>query len=120
MKTPRTYCKNSLNIMYPNQQPAERMGSSAADAKEIKSHPFYQSINWDALCNKKIVPQFIPNVKSVSDVVNIDPSFINDGSKETPVENVNGNTFKGFTYNEEAIKLGEELSNKNNLLNIKT
>jgi serine/threonine protein kinase SCH9 len=97
------------------------MGSSINDAKEIKSHPFYQTINWEALCSKQIVPQFIPNVKSVSDVVNIDPSFLHEASKETPVHgDINGNTFKGFTYNEEAIRIGEELSTQNNLLNIKT
>jgi hypothetical protein len=97
------------------------MGSSINDAKEIKSHPFYQSINWEALCSKQIVPEFIPKVKCISDVGQIDPSFINDSSKETPVNSgINGNTFKGFTYNEEAIRIGEELSTQNNLLNIKT
>jgi protein-serine/threonine kinase len=97
------------------------MGSSINDAKEIKSHPFYQSINWEALCSKQIVPAFIPKVKCISDVSHIDPSFINETSKETPVSNeINGNTFKGFTYNEEAIRIGEELSTQNNLLNIKT
>ena len=44
-------------------------------AAEIKKHPWFESINWLALENKKLKAPFIPLVKSYSDVSNFDPEF---------------------------------------------
>jgi RAC serine/threonine-protein kinase len=50
------------------------------DATQIKQHPFFVSINWQAILEKKIKPPFIPDVKGEADVSQIDPVFV----QETP------------------------------------
>ena len=50
------------------------MGSKN-DAAEVKSHPWFEGINWQALIDKKLKAPFIPLVKSNSDVSNFDPEF---------------------------------------------
>jgi len=41
----------------------------------IKRHSFFEGIDWDALYRKKITPPFIPPVRSVMDISQIDPMF---------------------------------------------
>eukprot|EP00479_Gromia_sphaerica_P003452 TRINITY_DN14029_c0_g1_i2.p1 TRINITY_DN14029_c0_g1~~TRINITY_DN14029_c0_g1_i2.p1 ORF type:complete len:117 (+),score=13.72 TRINITY_DN14029_c0_g1_i2:748-1098(+) len=42
-----------------NRNAQKRLGSKA-DAIEIKSHPFFNGVDWDALLNKKLRPHFVP------------------------------------------------------------
>jgi len=44
---------------------------------EIKSHPYFASINWDELVTKKIEPPYIPNVKNKESTAMIDREFTN-------------------------------------------
>jgi hypothetical protein len=37
-------------------------------AYEIKDHPFFASVDWPALLNKKIKPPFKPKVVSIIDL----------------------------------------------------
>jgi len=45
------------------------------DAAELKAHPFFHGIDWDALLRKEIPPPFKPVLKSESDVSNFDPVY---------------------------------------------
>jgi hypothetical protein len=66
-------------------QPAERIGCREAGVAEIKQHPFFRSIDWDAIYMKEIAPPFVPTIKEVSDVSNVDPEFLAESPTETPV-----------------------------------
>lgn len=45
------------------KNPDKRLGASAADAEEIKQHPFfYPAMNWDDLLAKRTKPPFKPTV----------------------------------------------------------
>lgn len=55
------------------QKKAEVRIGTKNGAAEIKNHPWFESINWTALENKKLKAPFIPLVKSYSDVSNFDP-----------------------------------------------
>jgi protein-serine/threonine kinase len=46
-------------------------------ASELKSHPFFEDIDWDSLAKKKVVPPFKPQLKGELDVSNFDPEFTN-------------------------------------------
>lgn len=84
------------------RDPTKRLG--AGGVEEIKRHPFFRSINWDALMAKALVPPFKPTtVDGAEDVTNVDEEFKNEEAKDTPCipstlrSKVDG-SFQGFTY----------------------
>ncbi|CAG9324813.1 SGK2_2 [Blepharisma stoltei] len=78
-----------------------------SNVKEIKKHPFFQGIDWDALSKKGMPAPFKPKIMSPLDTRNFDSEFTN----EPPVDSVTKssligtqNNFIGFTYQEESLK----------------
>ncbi|KAI9693581.1 MAG: Serine/threonine-protein kinase [Bogoriella megaspora] len=59
-----------------NRNPKHRLGA-IDDAEELKRHPFFADIDWDALAKKNLVPPFKPKLKSETDTSNFDPEFTN-------------------------------------------
>jgi len=59
-----------------NRNPKHRLGA-INDAEDLKAHPFFADMDWDALMNKMVVPPFKPKLKSVLDTSNFDPEFTN-------------------------------------------
>uniref|UniRef100_A0A674ECQ1 Ribosomal protein S6 kinase beta-2 n=1 Tax=Salmo trutta TaxID=8032 RepID=A0A674ECQ1_SALTR len=84
------------------KSPSQRLGSSAADCKDIQKHPFFRHINWDDLLNKRCEPPYKPCLQSDEDVSQFDTRF----TKQTPVDSPDDSTishqhehaFAGFTY----------------------
>ncbi|KAH7825253.1 putative serine/threonine kinase [Monocercomonoides exilis] len=58
-----------------HREPRNRIGCQARGAADIKEHPFFASLNWDDVYNKKYTPTFIPEVAAPDDLANIDPEF---------------------------------------------
>lgn len=56
------------------KDPKQRLGSKE-DFKEIKNHPFFSSINWTDLVEKKISPPYDPHVDGPDDISNFDTEF---------------------------------------------
>ncbi|CAG8615220.1 11591_t:CDS:2 [Dentiscutata heterogama] len=95
------------------RNPHNRLGSHN-DAEEIKNHPFFANVDWDALYRKQVSPPYKPNVSSEDDTSCFDPSFTEE---ETSIENwpsisknlslngtnvsINSEMFGGFTYSGE-------------------
>jgi len=52
--------------------PADRLGGFAGGDKDIKSHPFFESINWQDLLSKKVEVPFKPKVSDPLDGSNFD------------------------------------------------
>jgi len=59
-----------------NRNPKHRLGATR-DAEELKAHPFFADIDWDALMKKNVVPPFKPKLKGELDTSNFDPEFTN-------------------------------------------
>jgi hypothetical protein len=57
-----------------NRNPKHRLGAQR-DAAELKEHPFFKSIDWDALARKQVTPPFKPVVESDESTSNFDPEF---------------------------------------------
>jgi len=57
-----------------NRNPKHRLGAKR-DAQELKEHPFFNGIDWEALARKEITPPFKPVVESDESVSNFDPEF---------------------------------------------
>ncbi|ORZ01427.1 kinase-like domain-containing protein [Syncephalastrum racemosum] len=84
------------------RDPNERLGN--AGPEHIKQHPFFESIDWRKLLQKKMQPPFKPSVESAYDTTNFDEEF----TSEQPLESVVDESqisktmqeqFAGFTYN---------------------
>ncbi|KAF1978349.1 Pkinase-domain-containing protein [Bimuria novae-zelandiae CBS 107.79] len=102
-----------------NRNPKHRLGATR-DAEELKAHPFFADIDWDALTKKNVVPPFKPKLKSELDVSNFDPEFTNalngNGSlnaraaalasgvnpASTPLSPTMQANFAGFTFVDES------------------
>merc|ERR1711881_812926 len=101
-----------------NRNPAHRLGATD-DAEELKRHPFFADIDWDALTKKLITPPFKPKLKSETDTSNFDPEFTNalNGASSlnaraaalaagvatsTPLSPGMQANFKGFTFVDES------------------
>jgi len=57
-----------------NRNPKHRLGSKR-DAAELKEHPFFKNVDWEALFARKVSPPFKPIVESDESVANFDPEF---------------------------------------------
>ncbi|KAI8379340.1 Pkinase-domain-containing protein [Radiomyces spectabilis] len=84
------------------REPTQRLGNNGPE--EIKSHPFFASIDWRKLIQKKMQPPFKPSVEGAIDTTNFDEEF----TSEVPMESVVDEShisktmqeqFAGFTYN---------------------
>lgn len=66
------------------KDPTKRLGGGKLDAEEVKSHPFFATINLQDLYNKKIEAPFKPEVRSQTDVSNFDDDFTSEVPRLTP------------------------------------
>ncbi|KAI0053026.1 Pkinase-domain-containing protein [Auriscalpium vulgare] len=57
-----------------NRNPKHRLGAQR-DAEELKEHPYFKTIDWDALARKQVTPPFKPVVESDESTANFDPEF---------------------------------------------
>ncbi|XP_062506624.1 serine/threonine-protein kinase Sgk2-like [Corticium candelabrum] len=89
----------------------KRLGSGPGDVHDIMGHPFFRTIDWMALFEKKIRPPFNPNVKDQLDLRHFDPEFVSepvpalsskrsDGVYSASVED---EMFAGFSYAPEEV-----------------
>ena len=74
------------------------------DPKLIMGHPFFESIDWDKLAQKKLTPPFIPEVKSNTSTDMIDPVFTQEEAvlEEEDASDINQEAFKNFTFDPNA------------------
>ncbi|TPX32289.1 hypothetical protein SmJEL517_g04587 [Synchytrium microbalum] len=82
--------------------PTRRLGSGRRDADEIKMHPWFFKVDWNALLSMRVPPPFVPSRKNAYDTSNFDGEF----TRETPMftqmrgrlSNKEQGEFGGFEY----------------------
>ena len=84
--------------------PYQRLGNGPEGSEEIKKHPYFKDIDWDALYRKEIEAPYIPEVNDSEDTGQIDKLFTDERPEETPVDSKlreqdkAKNYYGGFTY----------------------
>jgi serine/threonine protein kinase len=94
-------------------EPSKRLGAKGAD--EVKSHPFFESINWDDMLERKMAPPLIPVVHDEQDLCYFDKMFTEENISDLtkPEINKNINVYEGFTY----VKPNSLFVNNKDLIN---
>lgn len=64
----------------------DRLGGGTDDVNEVMAHPFFASINWKELENKKIEPPFKPQLITDTDTRYFDTEFTGQSVELTPPE----------------------------------
>lgn len=97
-----------------NRDPRARLGFNGVE--EIKAHPYFSNIQWDALLRKELTPPYQPKVSDEHDTSNIDETFTNMPAAVTmtPADQQRlrnaGNAeqdFGGFTYQVDNVLDGQ-------------
>ena len=57
------------------KDPLQRLGSGVADAEDIKSHPWFDVIDWKKIESKALQPPYRPQLETDSDVKHFPPEF---------------------------------------------
>lgn len=101
LKFPQTMSENAVSLLEALLQ--RDVNLRLKDPPQIKQHPFFQGINWEALVAKKVPTPYIPPVTSEDDVSQIDPVFVEEParisvSEGSQIEKEDQQNFEGFTY----------------------
>lgn len=93
-----------------NRKPEQRLGANGA--AEIKAHPFFHSIDWRKLLQRKYEPTFKPNVTDPLDTHNFDEEFTKELPQDSfvdgaPISDDAQKDFVGFSYNRPVAGLGD-------------
>ncbi|KAK0118382.1 hypothetical protein ONS95_012671 [Cadophora gregata] len=93
-----------------NRKPDQRLGANGAS--EIKAHPFFHSIDWRKLLQRKYEPTFKPNVTDALDTKNFDVEFTQEIAQDSYVDGPvlsddAQRDFVGFSYNRPVAGLGD-------------
>ncbi|CAK8674500.1 unnamed protein product [Clavelina lepadiformis] len=107
VRYPRFLSTDAISIMRRllRRNPERRLGASEKDAEDVKRQPFFKKLNWDDLLARKIIPQFVPTIRSATDVSNFDREFTDEKPILTPPHENNRTLsreeqrqFAGFDY----------------------
>ena len=61
---------------------SRRLGNLIGGTQQVKSHPFFEGIDWDALYRRQIRPPIQPNVRFPSDAQCFDVYPEDDGKRD--------------------------------------
>lgn len=66
------------------KDPSRRLGGGPGDSADIKAHPFFSTINWEDLVNKKCRPPFKPQIADETDTRYFEQQFTGEPVELTP------------------------------------
>ncbi|XP_029803256.1 serine/threonine-protein kinase N2 isoform X2 [Suricata suricatta] len=86
VRYPRFLSTEAISIMRRllRRNPERRLGAGEKDAEDVKKHPFFRLIDWNALMDKKVKPPFVPTIRGREDVSNFDDEFTSEAPILTP------------------------------------
>ncbi|CAH2222982.1 serine threonine- kinase N2 isoform X1 [Pelobates cultripes] len=86
LKIPESLSSEATSILSKllTKKHEKRLGSSEKDAQEVKDHPYFQHIDWNALLLQNVTPPFVPTINGAEDVSNFDAIFTSEVPIITP------------------------------------
>ncbi|KAK4287769.1 hypothetical protein Pmani_039168 [Petrolisthes manimaculis] len=130
VRFPRTISPEARDLLKGllHKDPNKRLGGGPGDAREVQNHPFYITINWKLLEEKKLTPPFKPQVTSETDTRYFDREFTGESVQLTPPdqhehlnvidEEAENLTFNHFSYQDISSTLGSSLASSLNSLGV--
>ena len=79
--------KEAVQVLkgFMTKDPRKRLGCVKPQLhKQILQHPFFNSVDWDLLGQRKVTPPFKPKIKHLMDVSNFDRDFTNEQPSLSP------------------------------------
>ncbi|CAG8601002.1 10118_t:CDS:2, partial [Scutellospora calospora] len=58
------------------RDPSQRLGCGPAGSLEVKTHPYFDYVDWDDVLNKRICAPYIPTIEHEMDLRNFDNVFV--------------------------------------------
>ncbi|XP_066573601.1 ribosomal protein S6 kinase alpha-1 isoform X2 [Amia ocellicauda] len=95
-----TEAQSLLRALF-KRNPANRLGSGADGAEEIKRHAFFSTIDWNRLFRREIKPPFKPAVARPDDTFYFDSEFTSRTPKDSPGMPPSAGAhqlFRGFSF----------------------
>jgi len=92
-----------LATRFLDRNPRTRLGSGERDFDHIKAHPFFAPLTWEAVADRRNVPEFVPSAQADY----VDPCFSSEpvrphGRLSQVSPSWDETNFKGFSYNPHA------------------
>uniref|UniRef100_H3C9L4 protein kinase C n=1 Tax=Tetraodon nigroviridis TaxID=99883 RepID=H3C9L4_TETNG len=86
VRYPRFLSNEAIGIIRRllRRNPERRLGSGEKDAEEVKKQPFFRTMDWEALLQRKVPPPFLPSITGKEDVSNFDEEFTTEAPTLTP------------------------------------
>ncbi|XP_068576069.1 protein kinase C delta type-like [Cebidichthys violaceus] len=90
--------KNLIELLF-ERDPSRRLGVVG----DVRAHPFFKTINWQALEKREMDPPFKPKVKSPSDCSNFDREFLSEKPRlshadKNLIDSMDQTAFAGFSF----------------------
>ncbi|XP_025202233.1 atypical protein kinase C-like [Melanaphis sacchari] len=103
LRVPRSLSVEAALVLngFLNKNPVDRLGCKKYTGfYEIKTHPFFKSIDWEMLEQKQVSPFYKPELDSDRDLANFPSEFTDEPTHLTPgeLQIIDQFKFEGFEY----------------------
>ncbi len=71
------------HVQFLTREIDSRLGCGPRGKEDIKTHPFFAGLDWDALAGQQLPAPFVPNTKG-KETINFDPEFTQEQPLLTP------------------------------------
>ncbi|CAG9324763.1 unnamed protein product [Blepharisma stoltei] len=95
LRFPKNLSENAKSLIKQllNRDPSKRLGASKRDADEIKEHPFFENIDWNAFLNKTVTAPPIHQSKRMYRDITTERMFGKLEEEATPAQRLDGWSF---------------------------
>ncbi|XP_028159028.1 ribosomal protein S6 kinase alpha-5-like [Ostrinia furnacalis] len=93
------------------KDPRRRLGGGDDDAEELKRHPFFQNLDWEAVARREVPAPFVPQLSHAADTCNFADEFTRMPPTDSPAQapKHHDKLFLGYSYVAPSILFSENI-----------
>ncbi|RVE53803.1 hypothetical protein evm_001465 [Chilo suppressalis] len=93
------------------KDPRRRLGGGDLDAEELKRHPFFQELDWEAIARRDLPAPFVPALSHAADTCNFADEFTRMPPTDSPAQapKHHDKLFLGYSYVAPSILFSENI-----------